>query len=215
MTRSFSSTDKAQATSTVAFIVEFLAIALPTGTLYLTSGDRLYTWGGNTYQPSNGQWGVVGNYNEAADSVPRGMQLQLSGVDPTLVADFVGNHTQWAQISYSIGFTDATHVLLDSPTLTIPMFLGDCSIRLTDGGGMVNITAENLLADLQNRNSYMLQTDADQQKRFSGDTFFSNIAAVINKMIYWGQLGPITVGFLSGGGGGDRHGKNGPTPVQF
>src|SRR5579859_3659632 len=194
MTRALSSTDMTQATSAVVGIVEFLSVALPTGTIYLTSGDRAYTWGGNTYQPSNGQWGVVGNYNEAADSVPRGMQLQLSGVDPTLVADFVGNHTQWSQITYSIGFTDATHVLLDAPTLTIPMFLGDCSIRLTDGGGLINITAENLLADLQNRNSYMLQTDADQQKRFSGDTFFQNIAGVINKMIYWGQYGPNQVG---------------------
>jgi hypothetical protein len=201
MTRALSTTDATEASSAVVGVVEFLAIALPTGTLYLTSGNRAYTFGGNTYSPANGQWGTIGNYNEAADSVPRPMALQLSGVDPVLIGNLIGNHIQWVPITYSLGFTDAAGELWDDPTFIVPMFLGDCTIGLTDGGGTVAISAENLLADMQNRNSGMLQTDGDQQSRFSGDTFFANISSLINKVIFWGQIGPFQVGGEGGGGG--------------
>jgi hypothetical protein len=197
MTRALSGTDAAEVASAILGVVEFLAIALPTGTLYLTSGDRAYIFGGQTYQPSNGQWGTVGNYNETADSTPRPMQIQLSGVDATLISHLVGNSVQWVQITYSLGFTDKHGTLLDNPSFTAPMFLGDCTIALTDKGGTIAIAAENLLADLQNRNSGQLQTDADQQKRFPGDTFFQDIASVINKLIYWGQYGPNQLGVTS------------------
>ena len=199
MTRALSSTDSAQATSAVVGVVEFLEIDLPSGNLYLTSAPKAYTWNGNTYSPTNGQWGAVGNYNETVTAVPRPMSLTLSGVDQTLIGNLVGTSLQWVPIVYSLGFTDASANLLDNPTFTAPLFFGDCTIRLTQNGGTIQISAENLLADMQNRNSGMLQTNTDQQARFAGDTFFQNIASLINKVIYWGQLGPMQIGTSPGG----------------
>lgn len=212
-----SSTDKIQATSAIAGLVAFLSIALPSGTLYLTDADRPYTWSGNTYSPSNGQWGGVTNYNETADSVPRPMSIRLSGVDATLIGNIEGNNIQGVAITWSLGFTDSNGVLLDTPSMQMSALLGDCTINVDRNSGIISISGENLLADIQNRNSNLLQTQADQENRFSGDTFFQEIAGVINKIIYWGQLGPSylgTIGTVSGAGGG-KGGGTGSQPKQF
>lgn len=198
MTRALSGTDAAQAASAIVGAAEFLTLAFPSGTIYLAKGDRAYTWGGNTYS-ATGQWESIGNYNEAADNAPRPMQLVISGVDATLLSDVIGTQIQWAQITYALGFTDVTGALLDSPSFVAPAFLGDCTIVLGENTGEIRITAENLLADIQNRQSGCLHTDADQKARYAGDTFYLNIASLINKIIYWGQIGPTQVGVYLGG----------------
>lgn len=188
MTRALSPTDATQVTSAIVGVVEFLDIALPTGHLYLTSGHQSYTFGGHTYAPANGQWGTVANYNETADSVPRPMSITLSGVDSTLIGNLVGNNIQWIPITYYLGCTDATGALLDTPSFQVTVYLGDCTITLNENAGTVSISGENPLADLQNRNSNLLLSAADQKQRFAGDTIFDNLASLINKVIYWGQI---------------------------
>src|SRR5579872_1997223 len=176
MTRALSATDAAQVGSEVVGVAEFLTIAFPSGTLYLAKGDRAYTWGGNTYS-ATGQWESIGNYNESSDGAPRPMSLLISGVDATLLAAVIGAQIQWTEITYALGFTDATGALLDNPSFIAPTFLGDCTITLGQGTGDIRITAENLLADIQNRQSGCLQTDADQKARYAGDTFYLNMAS--------------------------------------
>ncbi len=192
-------------------IVEFLEIDLPTGNLYLTNAPQSYTWGGNTYTPvtaSGMPFGSMANYNEGNDGVPRPMRLTLSGVDPTVIADLVGNNITWARIVWSMGLMDVNHNLVNgTPFFTAPQYLGDCSITLGKNTGSILISAENLLADLQNRESGMLQTVEDQQQRgiagntsFSADTFYTFVASLTYVWTYWGELGPSQFGANASGG---------------
>ncbi len=194
-------------------IVEFLEIYLPTGTLYLTSGNQSYTWGGHTYTPASATgmpYGAANNYNEGVDGVPRPMTLTLSGVDPTLIADLVGNNINWINIVWSLGLLDANNNLLNGTAMfTTNLFLGDATISLGPHTGSIVINAENLLADLQNRTSGCLQTVQDQQNRgasgntsFSKDTLYEFCASLTYTFIYWGMQGPSNLGV--GGGGTNR-----------
>ena len=195
--------------ATVIGIVEFLEIDLPTGTLYLTNANRSYTWGGNTYTPTTSSglpFGTMANYNEGTDGVPRPMQLTLSGCDQTVIGNLVGNNITWAKIVWSFGLLDSNYNLLNSTAVfTAPLFLGDCTIAIAKNTGTITINAENLLADLQNRQSGMLQTVQDQQSRgasgntsFSTDTFYEYCASLMYTFMYWGMRGPSQFGI--GGG---------------
>ncbi|MGA9851836.1 MAG: hypothetical protein WBR15_02775 [Gammaproteobacteria bacterium] len=198
--------------ATVVGIVEFLEIDLPTGNLYLTNAHKSYTWGGNTYNPvtSTGMpFGSITNYNEGTDGVPRPMTLMLSGCDQTVIDNLSGtNNVQWVNIVWSLGFLDSNHDLVNStPFFSTPMFLGDCTISLGKNTGTITINAENLLADLQNRQSGMLQTVQDQQARgaadnttFSTDTFYEYVASLTYTYTYWGMQGPSQFAINARGG---------------
>jgi len=204
-------------------IVEFLEIDLPTGTLFLTSAPRSYTWGGNTYTPATATgmpYGVMSNYNEGVDGVPRPMVLTLSGVDQTTINNLVGNNVQWINIVWSIGLLDSNYNLLNGTAVfSTPLFLGDCTISLSQNKGTIVINAENLLADLQSRSSGCLQTVQDQQNRgasgnttFSKDTFYEFCASLTYTFIYWGMQGPSQLAI--GGGGGSRGGGGAGTLLK-
>lgn len=196
--------------ATVVGVVEFLEIDLPTGTLYLTNAHRAYTWGGNTYTPANVSgmpFGAISNYNEGTDGVPRPMRLSLSGCDQTVIGNLAGNNIQWVKMVWSLGFMDTNGNLVNgTPFFTTPLFLGDCSITLGKNTGTLTINAENLLADLQNRQSGCLHTMQDQQQRgisgnttFSVDTFYSYCASLTYTFVYWGMIGPGRMGIGVGG----------------
>ncbi len=164
--------------------------------------------------PYNGSpYGVMGNYNEGTDGIPRPMSLMLSGVDPTLIEDLVSNNVQWIKIVWSLGLLDSNYNLLNgTPVFSTPQFLGDCTISLSKNKGTISINAENLLADLQNRTSGCLQTVEDQQSRgasgnstFSKDTFYTFVASLTYVFIYWGMSRPFQIG--RGGGPGPNPNK--------
>lgn len=192
-------------------IVEFLEIDLPTGNLYLTNAHQAYTFGGNTYLPaatSGLPFGSVTNFNEGTDAVPRPMRITLSGVDQTQINNIVGNDITWATIVWSMGFLDKNNNLLNgTPFLSAPLFLGDCTITLGKNTGTIEINAENLLADMQKRQSGCLQTVQDQRSRgapgnstFINDTFYEYCASLTYVFTYWGMNGPSRLGIGSGQG---------------
>ena len=197
--------------SPVVGIVEFLEIDFPspTGNIYLTNAPQSYTWGGNTYSPTSSTgapFASIQNYAETTDAVPHPMSLQISGVDPTIVQTLVGYNCTWIAITWSLGLMDANNNLVNgTPMFTSPLYLGDATIMLGTNKGSVNINCENLLGDLQNRQSGVLQTEADQQQRWAGDTFFKFCASLTYTFTYWNQLGPSTLGTENGGG--DNYGR--------
>lgn len=216
----FSVNPATEANAPVVGIVEFLEIDLPTGTLYLADAPQAYTFGGHTYTPatvSGMPFGAITNYNEGTDGVPRPMRLTLSGCDQSVIGNLAANTITWTGITWSLGFLDANHNLLNgTPFLIAPMYLGDCTIKIGKNTGEISISAENLLADLQNRQSACLQTTQDQQQRgnvFSGDTFYSYCASLEHTFIYWGMLGPSQIG-VGGPGRGLGNGGAGGGSLQ-
>lgn len=208
----YSTNPSTEVTSNAVGIIEFLEIDLPTGPVYLTNAPASYTWGAHTYAPittTGAPYGSMINYNESTDGIPRPMTLTLSGVDQTLINNLVGNDVQWVPIIWSMGLIDRNNALLNgTPFFTSYQYLGNCTITLGENTGTITIDAENLLADMQGRNSGMFQTVQDQQSRgasgnttFSTDSFFSFAESIMWMWIYWGQLGPMQVGGGSGPGG--------------
>lgn len=199
MTRPLSSTDAAEVASQVVAPRQFLKIAFPFGTVYLTDSDRQHTVNGDTYTP-DGRFGSVGNYAEGSDLKPRAAGIQLSGVDPTLVQGLVANPSSaWVQIAYTLGFADVHGDLLDAPTFSAGLYLGDAMIILNQNSGAITISGENVFADMQGRKSGVIAGSQDQQLRAPGDTFFNMLPTLINKTIYWGGKSPVGIG-ISGGG---------------
>lgn len=204
MTRSLSPTDQAQTASEIVGIVRLLKIVLPSTTLLLTDGDMPYAFAGDTYTP-DGRFGDVHGYNESVDLAPHAAQIEISGVDTAAVSALITQNVAWAQITYTIGFTDPNHLLLDTPSFSVTLFLGDVTITKGPHSGSVLITGENRIADMRDRHSGVIAQPADQYVRAAGDTFFDQIAMIQNKVIYWGGQAPTGIGVPVGRGVNDQN----------
>lgn len=198
MSRNLASPDSTQSASTIVNIVEFLSIAFPSGTVYLTTGDQNYTWGGHTYTP-DGRFGSVSGLNETVDGKPRAASIVISGTDSALMTAIVGAKLSWISIGYAIGFVDYGGALVGTPSFTAAVFMGDCTVSKDKGTGQVTISGENRLANGLGRVSAIYAAKQDQSMRFAGDTFFDAIPALINRMVQWGGA-QVQTGQTGGGG---------------
>lgn len=202
MSRGLTTTEAAEVASNIVGVVRLLKIALPAGTLLLTDSDQTYTFNGDTYTP-DGRFGSVSQYSETADLKPHQVGIQISGLDAAVISGLMTNASNaWIAITFTIGFIGTDGALLDTPTTSVGLYLGDATITLGKNTGSISISGENVFADMQGRKSGVIAGDQDQQLRSSGDTFFSQLSTIINKTIYWGGKSQVAIGVSGGNASG-------------
>lgn len=203
MSRGLTTTEVTETSSNIVGVVRLLKIALPAGTLLLTDADRSYTFNSDTYTP-DGRFGSISQYAETADLKPHQVGITISGLDSTIINGLMTNTgNAWVAITYTIGFVGTDGLLLDTPSFSNGLYLGDATITLGKGSGVITISGENVFADMQGRKSGVIAGSQDQQLRSAGDTFFDQIPTIINKTIYWGGRSTVGVGTVTGTGAGN------------
>ncbi len=159
--------------------VILVRLAFPSGTLYLA--DQNCSYGGNTYS-ADGTLQNISPIIERADSKVGGLTITLAATSAVRTA-IVGDALQFADAQILLGFL-SSGTLSDAESLgTFLMSHAEYDIT----SGTVGLICEPVAIRLLRANMVMA-SNADQQKRYSGDTFFTHTAALDEKEIEWGGV---------------------------
>lgn len=151
--------------------------------VYLHSGIGTITYDGNDYL-GVGAFGRIDNVEESEQITPSKFQLVLSGVDGTLIGEALtaGRYGDVVTVYEGVRSDDGT--LSGDPGVVARGTFENATLQL----GSSNTIAVNVEHDLSRTEEKIgaRYTDEDQQTRFSGDTGFSRVHAVIDQKLLWG-----------------------------
>lgn len=146
--------------------------------LWTGYGEKTINGDGQTYI-GGGKLLSISEINDTAELSAQGTNIQLSGLDASIISIAMQEpyQTRPIRIYFGVG-NDAIEVfggLMD--VLTI---LND-AITVT-----INLTNENRLVTLQ-RNNVRRGTDANQKSRHSNDDYFSTVPGLSDRELLWGR----------------------------
>lgn len=154
------------------------------GTTFFSSSDHDISYGGNTYV-GVGTLGSMSQVTEDSQIQAQSVTLSVSGL-PT------GGWINEALIQFSQGrpayiylaLLDSTYNVIDTPVMIWGGTMDVMDITL-GSTCEVAITVQNKLTSWEIPDG-ALYTDAEQQSRFPGDSFFQYVDVMVDAFIAWG-----------------------------
>jgi hypothetical protein len=171
--------------------VLFAALYLDGGTVRVCSLDRDYSWNSATWL-GVGDLGNVSGVTESAEFRPTGIVMTLSQIPPAYISNFLTENYSGRKAKIWLGFFDADsdYAILITPALIFEGLINQ--IRFLSGEtGTIEVGAENELVRW-NIKKESRWTNAEQQRRFSGDKGFEFVSQTVEKELLWGGAGTST-----------------------
>lgn len=165
--------------------VIFAKMEFDTGSILVSTADRLLVFDSEIYQGVAG-FGGVGQIEEAAELSANGMNLMLSGIDTNLLSIALGENYQGRPVRVWIGFLDrVTYQLIDTPALIFKGRMDTMEIKAGEKAD-INLICENRLADWD-RPRVLRYNNETQKNLFPGDLGLQFAEQAAEKPIYWGR----------------------------
>lgn len=160
-----------------------VGLDFPSVPVYAHSGAGDISFNGNTYK-GVGQLGNLSVLEETIDLQTFGFSLELTGIDPALLAISLNDHIQGRAAEIYLAFLDEEHQIIPDP---VGPWLGRMDAPQGEIGktATIKIDIESRLADWE-RARIRRYTDADQQAEYPGDKFFEFVSEMQEKEITWG-----------------------------
>ena len=162
--------------------VIFADLEFDSGTEYLHSAFGDLVNNSNTYT-GVGDLGKITTLQEPSDLSAQGFTLELSGIDPTRLAQSISEDTQGRTVKIWIGFLDEDYALIADPIGPHEARMDVFEIELGDTA-TVALRCESPFADWS-RPNIRRYTDEDQQAVYPGDRFFEFGAEMAEKDLIW------------------------------
>ena len=159
-----------------------LDLGLVSGDAYVWSGWGSIAANGNTYA-GIGSFGAISDVTEGSDVKARGMRVGLSGIDPTLLGDTLGDIQIGAAVTFWLAAFTNGAVLA-----TYPLFVGTVdkpAFNVGPDAFMVTVALETKLANLQ-RPTNRRYTNADQRVYYPDDIAFAWVETLNDIALIWG-----------------------------
>lgn len=156
------------------------------GDVYYWTGIGPLSWNGQTWF-GLGKLLSIGQSQETNDLSSRGMQIGLSGVQPSDIATVLGEMQQSLEGTMYLALFDDNWSLIGTPRA---IFSGRLSIpTITDQGATCTVTVnyEHQLIDLD-RLHERRYTDQNQRLLYPGDSGLSRVAALVDRDLVWGTF---------------------------
>lgn len=166
------------------YIAELVSIAFPSGTVYWTSAAFDVSWNGTTWL--KGPWiKRLDSPVENSDSRARTVTLTFSTAAPML--DRVMNDAyQFASVQIYIAFFNSSWSLLGQPySIGGPMLASSATVSLESDAASVTFELETPEV-FEARDSAVLVTNAQQQRRYPGDTGMQYTTRISDLTVSWG-----------------------------
>ena len=196
--------DTALAAATV-YPVLLVELAWPTGTVRCWSGYHDLSWGGHTWT-GTGHLGSVSDIQESSVLEQNGVQLILSGIPSSVIANALENNAQGQPAKIYFGVLNGSGFTVD-PYLVFDGLIDVATIQDDGTTATVTIQLEKELYD--DRSAARRYTHEDLQLDYAGDMGLEYVAALANRQFTWGK----TVASPAGGGG--NSGGGGATDGEF
>lgn len=196
-----SSTNEAEAAKEHVFMFQTVSIDLLSGIQYFWTGWGDLVIGANTYFGA-GELGKIGTAPDKAGLSAESKVYELTGIEPTWIAESDIDASHGRSIVESFGFLNPeTRALIDTPEINWEGRID--SIRRLDGSTPgIQVTAESRLVILDQPGKYRY-TNEHQAQFFSGDLGFDQLPNLELKEVLWGGT-RATPGVSGGGGGKNR-----------
>jgi hypothetical protein len=163
----------------------FVQATMASGTVYLWSGLGNITWNGQAWQ-GVGSMLRISTIEEKALVTASGITVTLSGIDPTLLNDVLGEFQVCGRAIVFLGAFSAPGVLIASPIIVWSGLLDQPTIDVSGDSASISINCESRLIEM-NVSVDRRYTDQEQQLDCPGDLAFSFVNSIQDQPIYWGQ----------------------------
>lgn len=170
--------------------VLFVQAQFKSGMLYVWSGFGGYSWGGHTYT-GVGSLGSVSTIEEGASVEAKGITLNLSGIDPTLLTDVLTDFKLGTSVVVYLGLFSPDGTLIADPVISWAGRMDQPSIDVGAETATISINCENRLFDM-NVAVDRRYTNEDQRLDHTDDRGFEFVNAIQELNIYWGRAATNT-----------------------
>lgn len=186
MSRSMSADMLAAITSNSLLPALFVEAYFATGPVYLWSGIGSISWNSQTWQ-GIGTMGSVSVIEEGSDVMAKGITLTLSGFDPALLADVLGEVQLGQPVVVYLGmfYSTTPPSLIPSPITAWAGRIDQPTLNVSGEAATIAINCESRLLDM-NASVARRYTDADQTIDFPGDRGMEFVSGIVETTIYWG-----------------------------
>ncbi len=162
----------------------FVLLELDSGPLRMCNATHDLEWGGNTWR-GVGQLTSIEPIKETLSPEAVGYKLTMASARTEALALALIENPQGRRCTIYVGFANPeTGVLIDTPDVECVGLIDQFVISETPDSGLVSITVENELVDLQRPKTGRL-THSDQQQKFPGDRFFEYVAEMTERAVKW------------------------------
>lgn len=172
-------TAKNAASTYVAFLAEF---EFASGDVYFTNSPTTVTWSGKTYI-GLGNLTQVEEIKESVDLQAIGLKFVLSGANTTIANIALAEHVQGKLAFLYVAFMNDGLIIAD-PVLEFAGRVDNMVVTETEGSTSIQLAVESRMADWARPNVRRFN-QADHQKDYSGDKFFSFLENSVEKEIIW------------------------------
>lgn len=131
-----------------------------------------------------GNLGEIGAIKQSANNGPSTMNLSMSGLDPTLVAETLNERTQGSKVKIMVCSLDDNYRATSASIL----LAGRVSTQRFAYGQEMSVEVEIIdrLADWQRKGSRRFDQESHTSEQ-SGDNFFQAVAQMSERPIFWGS----------------------------
>jgi hypothetical protein len=163
----------------------FAEIHFLAGPVYVWTGVGSIGWGGKTWQ-GVGQFGNLSTVEEGTNVQARGIELSLSGVDPTLLSEVLNDYKQGLPAIIYFGIFNPDGSLIPNPIISWAGRTDQPTISVDGNSATISIACENRLLDM-NISVENRYNDATQKLYYPSDRGFEYTNSVQELTIYWGR----------------------------
>lgn len=149
------------------------------------SGYGDLSWDSQTWTGAGHLIGI-GAIDESADVKAQSATVQVNGLNPATVAQFLAALAPGRQGSLWLGFLNSSGAVIDDPILLFRGQLDGAGLKKGLNDVVATLTYQHRLADLERPRLWMW-TDADQKKLYPGDRGLEHIAKLQDAEIPWGN----------------------------
>lgn len=169
-------------------------ITFATSVVYVWSGYGTLTWNGRDYL-GVGSLGTISNISEGSTVEARGVTLNLSGVDNSLLADCMADHKHGLLATLYLALFNADGSMISSPCVLWLGRVDQPSISIGADKSTISLALEGNLMDVQSSAGRRL-TSEDLQMQYPGDLGLSFVNLIQFCTSWWGTK-PTSSGIIN------------------
>lgn len=143
--------------------------------------------GANTYV-GIGEFGTFDGVEEGVEFVARGIRFTLTGVDSALMSTIRTEKYQRRPATLYVAMLTEQNALVDTPEVVWSGYMDVMPLDVAGPEAQIIVQCEHRL---RNSPPFSRWSDADQQARFTGDTFFNLTHMVDGYVSSWGGKGTV------------------------
>lgn len=142
-------------------------------------GSELYTGIGDF-------GGIDGDMIETTTGAPEALSLSLTGIDSTLINDYITDDYFHRDVEIMMGLQDSSGSFVADPEILFSGFMDSVAISLQDGLGQAQLTCESRGLNLLRASDWRF-TDEDKQVEVNGDLLGEYIYRMADLQLFWGD----------------------------